>query len=212
LEESLCDKFGRDFVAMFGAGTCGDINHIDVRTKDVRRAEQIGGLLAEKVGGALEDDALPMIGEPRLTVRSVTIDAPLQSYSAAEVNEARENLEIVGQRKLSFLDEVKAYSIVAVQAYGESTLPLEVQAFRISDEVAIVTLPSEVFVELGLAIKAASPFKTTIVIELANDSLGYIPTKKAFAEGSYETVNSRIAPGVGEMLVETAIKLLNDLD
>jgi hypothetical protein len=47
LEEALRVKFGRNFVALFGAGTCGDVNHIDVRTKEVRRAEQIGGLLAE---------------------------------------------------------------------------------------------------------------------------------------------------------------------
>jgi hypothetical protein len=75
-----------------------------------------------------------------------------------------------------------------------------------------VTLPAEVFVELGLAIKAASPFKTTLVIELTNDSLGYIPTKKAFAEGSYETVNSRVQPGAGEAMVETAIRLLKELE
>jgi hypothetical protein len=212
LEEALRAKFGRNFVALFGAGTCGDVNHIDVHTKEVRRAEQIGGLLAETVGGAIADSTLESIAEPRLAVRTAIVEAPLQAYSAGEVDEARKNLEIVGQRKLPFLDEVKAYSIVAVQAYGASTLPLEVQAFRISDEVTIVTLPTEIFVELGLAIKAASPFKTTIVIELANDSLGYIPTKKAFAEGSYETVNSRVQPGVGEMLVDAAVKLLKELE
>ena len=81
----------------------------------------------------------------------------------------------------------------------------------LSDETAIVTLPGEVFVELGLAIKAASPFKTTLVIELTNDSPAYIPTKKAFAEGSYEIVNSRIQPGGGEKLVEAAIRLLKEL-
>ena len=90
-------------------------------------------------------------------------------------------------------------------------MPLEVQAFRLNQETAIVTLPAEMFVELGLAIKAASPFKTTLVIELANDSLGYIPTKKAFAEGSYEIVNSRVEPGTGEKLVEAAIGLLKEL-
>jgi hypothetical protein len=98
-----------------------------------------------------------------------------------------------------------------VSDYQAETLPLEVQAFRLSNDVAIVTLPAEVFVELGLAVKAASPFKTTLVIELTNDSLGYIPTKKAFAEGSYETVNSRVQPGAGEALVETAVGLLNEL-
>jgi neutral ceramidase len=152
------------------------------------------------------------VSKPKLAVAAATVNAPLQTYTSAEVDEARKKLEIVGQRKLPFLDEVKAYSIVALQSYEGSTLPLDVKVFRISDDVAIVTLPSEIFVELGLAIKAASPFKMTLVIELANDSLGYIPTKKAFAEGSYETVNSRVQPGVGEMLVETAIKLLKQLE
>ena len=54
-------------------------------------------------------------------------------------------------------------------------MPLEVQAFRLNHETAIVTLPSEIFVEIGLAIKAASPFKTTLVIELANDRVGLHP-------------------------------------
>jgi len=66
-------------------------------------------------------------------------------------------------------------------------------------------------VELGLAIKRASPFAATLVVELAQDSPEYVPTKKAFAEGSYETVNSRIAPGGGEMLVEAAARLLKSL-
>ena len=77
--------------------------------------------------------------------------------------------------------------------------------------MAIVTLPGEVFVEFGLQIKLNSPFKTTIVVELANDAPGYIPTKKAFVEGGYETINSRVAPGGGEQMVEAAISLLNEL-
>jgi len=77
--------------------------------------------------------------------------------------------------------------------------------------VAVVALPGEIFVELGLAIKQASPFRTTLVVELANDYPSYVPTKKAFAEGSYETVNSRVQPGTGERLVETATALLKAL-
>jgi hypothetical protein len=46
---------------------------------------------------------------------------------------------------------------------------------------------------------------------LCNDAPGYIPTKKAFSEGSYETVNSRIASGGGEKLVEAAVRLLENL-
>jgi neutral ceramidase len=74
-----------------------------------------------------------------------------------------------------------------------------------------VLLPGEVFAELGLAIKQASPFKHTVVIELSNDNPAYIPTDKAFKEGSYETINSRIAPGGGERLVAEAVRLLKAL-
>ena len=65
--------------------------------------------------------------------------------------------------------------------------------------------------EHGLAIKKASPFPVTLVIELCQDDVAYVPTRKAFAEGSYETVNSRIAPGGGEVMTETAIRLLKEL-
>jgi len=77
--------------------------------------------------------------------------------------------------------------------------------------VTLVGLPGEVFVDLGLAIKQASPFATTLVIELCQDAPGHIPTEKAFTEGSYETVNSRIAPGGGEKMTQTAIRLLKEL-
>ena len=37
------------------------------------------------------------------------------------------------------------------------------------------------------------------------------PSRKAFAEGSYETVNSRVVTGEGERMIETALRLLNEL-
>jgi hypothetical protein len=64
-----------------------------------------------------------------------------------------------------------------------------------------------VFADLGLEIKRRSPFKHTLVLELSNDNPAYIPTVKAFEEGSYETVNSRIAPGGGERLAEIVADL-----
>ena len=64
---------------------------------------------------------------------------------------------------------------------------------------------------LGLAIKAASPFKTTLVVELANNSVAYIPTRQAYSEGSYEVTNSRVERGTGEKLVEAAVELLKEL-
>ena len=83
-------------------------------------------------------------------------------------------------------------------------LPQEVQAIRLDRDTAIVTLPHEVFVELGMAIKSASPFRTTIVISLANDLDFYIPTRRAFEEGHYEPTTCPLEPGCGEQLVHAA--------
>ena len=83
--------------------------------------------------------------------------------------------------------------------------------FTIGQDIAIVSLPGEDFVELGLAIKQGSPFRTTIVIELSNcvESI-YVPTRAAYAGGSYEVTNSTTQPGSGELLVESALRLLRE--
>ncbi len=212
VEDRLREAYGSEFTLLFGEGTCGDINHIDVKTADRRSSTELGGMLAETVQRAIEQPRLLSSAEPALAVRSVKVDAPLQKYSEGEIAQAREKLELIGSRELGFLGQVEAYKIVDLQRRKGDAVTLEAQVFRLNHETAIITLPAEIFVELGLAIKAASPFKTTLVIELANDSLGYIPTKKAFAEGSYETVNSRVQPGSGERLTDAAIGLLKELE
>ncbi|HOP77867.1 MAG TPA: hypothetical protein PLD05_10265, partial [Thermogutta sp.] len=72
-------------------------------------------------------------------------------------------------------------------------------------------LPGEVFADLGLSIKAASPFRQTFVVGLANGLVGYIPNRSAYAEGQYEVVSARCAEGSGEMLVNAALRLLTEL-
>jgi hypothetical protein len=165
--------------------------------------------LAETVAVAL-DRTMP-VQPPALAIRSAKIEAPLQKFTEEQFEQAMQDLKKVGTRDLPFLKQVEAYKIVAVHRIDGDKLPMEVQVFRLGDELAVVGLPGEVFVELGLEIKRQSPFRTTLVIELCNDAPGYIPTRKAFSEGSYETVNSRVERGGGEMLVETAVKLLKEL-
>jgi len=208
-EQTLRETLGRDFVLLFGNGTCGDINHIDVTNKDRLKTDYIGRTLGQTVAAGLAQSKV--IGKPCLAVRRAVVEVPVQKFTAQEVEQARKDMDKIGTRELSFLDQVRAYKIMEVHTRGGSTMPLEVQVFRLSEEVAVVGLPGEVFVDIGLAIKKASPFPNTMVIELCQDDPCYIPTRKAFAEGSYETVNSRIAPGGGERMARAAIKLLRDL-
>ena len=215
-ERSTRAKLGDDFISIFGAGTCGDINHIDVSTNRLQKggeeSQRIGKTLSETFFRALPE--LKTANKPSLAVRYTKVFAPLQEFSEEQIARARERIARIGSKELSFLEQVESYKILDLQemrARFGRMLPMEVQAFRLDDDTTVVGLPGEVFVELGLAIKQSSPFRNTLVVELCNNDIGYIPTKKAFVEGSYEVVNSRVQSGGGEMLVEASVRLLKEL-
>jgi hypothetical protein len=211
LETALKQTLGPRFISLFGAGTCGDINHIDVSKRERPTAEDLGKALAETVLGARGE--LARIDGPVLDVQSTLVTCDLQKPDAREIAEARARADLLTTSKLPFLERVQVAKVLdLLERYPEPSCSMEVQAFKLGPELAIVTLPGEVFVELGMAIKSRSPFETTLVVELANDVPNYIPTAKAFREGSYEVVNSRLAPGSGEQLVAAAVRLLRELD
>ncbi len=103
---------------------------------------------------------------------------------------------------------------------GRRPIPLTVpvQALRIND-VAIVGVAAELFVEPQLAIKRASPFSTTLVAGYTNGCVGYIPVTEAYPDGGYEVEHSykgyrhpaAIAPGAAERVAATATTLLKAL-
>jgi hypothetical protein len=212
LEQTLRAAFGKDYLSVFGLGTCGDINHIDVSKKEptsgLAVAERLGSTLGKTVIAAAP--GLSIISKPALAVRSTTILVPFQQATSEQVADARTVMQKFYDTNISFLAKVAAVKTLDLASLG-ATRPMEVQVFRLDGETAIVCLPCEIFVELGLAIKRSSPFRHTLVISVCNDRPSYVPTQKAFAEGSYEVTNARVKPGAGEMLVAAAVKLLGSL-
>lgn len=222
LAKALTAELGDDFISLFGLGTCGDINHVNVNSGSKRlSSKEIGDKLAAVVMSEIPN--LKRINHPFLAARSEFVYAPLQQYTEEElfwandeeaepIYEERAFLERRRRLKVRSLERMRRTEAIPPTVGTEPwILPLEVQVFRLGEDLAIVGLPGEIFVELGIAIKEASPFKTTLVIELTNSHIAYVPTRIAFSQGSYETINSRLAPGGGEMLVESAVRLLNEL-
>jgi hypothetical protein len=214
LEQTLRRAFGQDYISVFGLGTCGDLNHINVDEKPGTRqkfeiAERIGGTLGQTVIERSKD--LPAIARPALAVRSTTVQVPFQQATPEQVPDARQTMEKFYDAGTPFLAKVAAVRTLDLAGRGP-LYPMEVQVFRLDADTAIVCLPCEIFVELGLAIKRASPFKRTLVIEICNDRSSYVPTLKAFGEGSYEVTNARVKPSAGEMLVDAAVNLLHELN
>jgi hypothetical protein len=58
--------------------------------------------------------------------------------------------------------------------------------FGIGD-LGVASIPFEVFAEIGLEVKAKSPFKQTFVVGLADGYWGYLPTPAQHELGGYET-------------------------
>jgi len=103
------------------------------------------------------------------------------------------------------------------QTTPPSPFRVPVQVIAIND-LALVGIPGELFVELGQEIKRASPFQSTWIVTMANDVVGYIPPRAAFAEGGYEVESSfeyyglpALAPGSGETIRDAAITLLTQV-
>lgn len=79
-------------------------------------------------------------------------------------------------------------------------------------DIAIVGVPGELFTSLGMEIKRRSPYKYTIITAIANDYIGYLPDRKAFELGGYQTWAGLQCPteiGTGEAIVEAAVELMN---
>lgn len=208
MARELRKSFGPAFVTLFGAGTCGDINYVDPHAQAVRSHEEIGALLAATAVAARPK--LSDVAGPRLGLRRSVTELPLRKCAEEEIERSRRDL--APESKAPFYARVLARSLLQIHGATKPTYPIEIQAMSVSKEVALVFLPGEVFVELGLEIRKRSPFRTTLVIELANDSVpAYIPTRKACAQAGYEVFSSLLAPGSGEIMVEEALRLLAEL-
>lgn len=209
LARRLAEVKGPDMLTIFANGACGDVNHIDVRwaapQSGPQEANRIGTILAAAVLSAYT--RLQPLGEATLRVRSETVQLALPEVSEAALERAREVAKLGA--KASFLERVEAYKALDVAARAGKPWEVEVQVFALGGELAWVSMPGELFVEPGLNLKAASPFRQTHIVELANGAIGYIPKRSAYAEGNYEVAAARCAIGCAEQLVAAALRLLD---
>jgi len=95
----------------------------------------------------------------------------------------------------------------------EKDLPptqLALTAGRVGD-IAFVGIGCEVLTEIGMAIKAASPYKHTFVIAHCNGAAGYLAPAQLHIEDGYEIRSSPFAPSAANIVVKQAVKMLHEL-
>lgn len=203
------ERHGPDMIAVFANGCCGNINPNDYFTGTRRNHLQIGALLADATDAAWPNLTPLKTCAPRIASTRVTLKR--RSYTEAEIERAKDIATRMVTKNLGTVTMAEAVCILETIGKQNEPLSVEVQVIAFSDEAAIVSLPGEIFVELGLDLKKRSPFKHTMIAELANGSIGYIPDSRAYPQGNYEVVSARCAQGSGELLVEAALKLLQEI-
>lgn len=80
------------------------------------------------------------------------------------------------------------------------------------DDLDVLHMPGELFVEYQLAARRMAPDRTVAVAAYGDGGPGYIGTRAAYPKGGYEVGASNVAPGVEDALVPAMRTLLDAPD
>jgi hypothetical protein len=196
----------------FLLGAAGDVTQVD----NLRPGREFGDDWAALFGLALGAEVAQTV--ERLSWRKDAVIQAVQTTVPIPIREPRDmalETPALGLGSGSAADKVYAREreLVAQERARRPLIPCEVQAIRIG-ELGIVTNGAEFFCQLGLDIKAASPFARTWVVSLANQWIGYVATPSAYYAGGYEPRTARsakMAPWAGQTLIEAALAALKQL-
>jgi len=230
MAKALGEELGTEAPVLLLNGPAGNINHFDRNILESQtsyaEAQRIGTAYADFVQKALRDASV-VTAEP-IRFANKTIHLKYRSVPPEEIERARASAEADTTdtgRELTSEDLARGDPLV--EALFAKELLKAAELFKTSDgedmlmpglrlgDSVFIGLPGEPFVEIGLAIKQASPFAQTTVYAPANGSAGYIPMTKDFGLGGYETrttTYNRFTADTADRLIEAATELLKELN
>jgi hypothetical protein len=192
------------------------------RRRGVSERQEIARRIARAVDEGLEvagdgvETAIPVCHGVRtveLPVRLVTYEEAAAAQAEIERLEAEEPADepaasmnrILRLRNSRVLERHRAQQSSAV-------LPVELHVLRLGD-VAMATSPFELFLDFGQRIKARSRAAQTMLVQLACDACGYLPTERAVRGRSYgaEVASNLVGPEGGQVLVDATVEEIDRL-
>ena len=179
------------FVGVLSNGTSGDINNINFQPEQdgkrygrYEKMQEVALHVATKVHQAYTD--IKYENQVQLGALQKDIQLKLRQPSEAMLKHFEEALKLPEGKFISHPMEKVYASRIAKLKDGPDSITASIQVIRIGD-TGISAIPFETFVEIGLRLKAQSPFKNSFTIELANGWYGYLPTPEHHRLGGYET-------------------------
>ncbi len=220
---ALQRRYGPELVVLYANGAQG--NQV---ASDPYGPFVTGFTEADRVGKGLAEGAIQIIDrlllrrafqrEAELLAATAHLDLPIRRISPEEQARARAVIRDAASgtgAQLHGLDpRVEAQSILEMAQQEQASDETLIQAIRFGSAL-ILTFPGEVFFEHAQNALRNLPVESAMVFGLANDYVGYIPTREAFSEGGYEVktsfASSRFDPSAGERLVSACRTLAMEL-
>jgi len=227
--ESVRKIKGKDFIPLFFNGPCGNVTQVDYKIgfpDTYQECQRIGYLLGVAAIEAIQNETAVsgdqvMVSKEMVPIKRISItDEQIEWAKAIMKRVEREGMPPIQADGLP--DAWYAKNWIEMRQNQDIVDSVEVMVVRIGD-LAFAGLPSEMFCEFGMDVKAKSPFKNTIATGLTNDERGYFPTEVSFTQGpkgftpyitGYETTpgSTLYEIGSGEKLAESAVRQLKSLE
>lgn len=191
----IAGRFNADhnngFVGIMSNGASGDVNNYRFpnarpRSKPFERVQAVASLVADRV--AESHAAIEFSDAATIRMNERELELGIRQPNATQLEKAKALLAKAADPERLTMNEVYAQESVRL-AQSPPTVHVKLQTISIG-ELAIVTVPCEVFAGIGLEIKRRSPFRTTFLIGLANGYNGYLPSPEQHELGGYETWRS----------------------
>ena len=199
-----------DCVAMFINGAEGTMDVDGFKDRDWEGVVRAGTALAEAVSGVTRN--INCSEDISVNALSTRYTLNKRRITDEELKWAEEILETTGGSAQSMADGVgddyKAKLLKEISESKQTKIDIEQICFVVGN-AAFITFPGEVFTEIGMHIKAESPFDHTYFLGLVNGKMGYIPTRKAISEGGYAVDTRCVDAEAEDILVEKSLTLLN---
>jgi hypothetical protein len=219
LEQTIRGAMGEDAVVVFLQGCCGDVTQVDNLSpyafpERERWARFVGGRVgaeAVKVLLSMEPGTLvPLDAKVKAWQSERRIPNPERVKRCYEL--VQKDPKEVGATEWTFAKEIV---LLDHELKKQKLREVEVQAVQVGPAVFCAN-QAEAFCQIGLDIKAGSPFRFTFPVELANGCVGYVPTEEALGPhgGGYETrltSFSNLEPGAAGKIVEATVELVTQM-
>ena len=166
------------------------------------------GRLIAPVSLASARTELELPRRPRRSLAEVDRELGHMEASLAELPV----VDVTGRRALrARINELATSRLFPPVPSGRTSQRLEVQAIRLSEECAVVTLPGEFFAETGAEIARRCGLPGLLVAGYANGSVGYVPPAGAFPDGGYEVGMTQFGPDAEAAIVDAAVDTVGSL-